>query len=143
MAPRRIGKAEIMKVYDQAKRLKESAKRTREQAGETIERVVASVEVGSAAFVLGIIQGRWGPLENWPISLDLSLALGLNLAGFMGFGGARWAPHLNNFGNGALASWTSTTGRGIGLTMKAKTMTPGISGAHAGAALSDKDLDEM
>jgi hypothetical protein len=103
--------------------------RLNEKAGETIEGVVKTLEIQGAAFVFGAIQGAWyEPDPSKPddkpglhvlgMPVEGVVGVGLMIGGFVGLGGDKWAGHLINFGNGALAAYTSNLGRGFGYKFK-------------------------
>lgn len=95
--------------------LKASAKRVREEAQETVMTVVRSVEVGGTAFGLGIVNGRFQRPELLGVPADLLVAIGAHGLGFAM--DKNVAPHCHNIGDGALCSYLSTMGIGIGTKM--------------------------
>jgi len=116
------------------------------KADKTISTVVHTAEVSSAAFVAGVVQGRTGGVEVLGVPMDLGLAAGLHVLGFAGVGG-KMSSHLHGFGDGFLAAFLATTGRGVGQAMKAKEVASKLPaatsghhlGAGQGASLSDMD----
>lgn len=103
--------------------------RMNEKAGEAIEGVVMTLEVQSAAFLFGALQGAfYEPNPAKPndkpgvhllgIPVEAVAGLGLILGGFMGVGGSKWSEHMEHLGNGALAAWTSNLGRGWGFKFR-------------------------
>ena len=122
------------------------------KADETVERLVHTAEVSSAAFISGVVQGRTGGVEIVGVPLDMGLAAGLHVLAFAGVGG-KMSGHLHGFGDGFLAAFLATTGRGIGVAMAAKSGTtpaatkgnlPGGNGfslPSQGTALSDLDME--
>ncbi len=91
--------------------------------------MVHTAEVSSAAFVAGVVQGRTGGVEVLGVPMDLGLAAGLHVLAFAGIGG-KMASHLHGFGDGFLAAFLATTGRGVGQAMKAKAATPAAAAGH-------------
>lgn len=89
------------------------------QTSKQIETAVHTAEVSSAAFVAGVVQGRYGGIEVMGIPMDLGLAALLHVGGFMGVGG-KMSSHLHGFADGFLASFLTTTGRGVGQSWKAR-----------------------
>ena len=87
----------------------------RERAEETTLRLVGTAETAGAAFAAGVIQGKTGGVELFGVPLELGLGLGLNAFAFLG-GGGKAADHLHNVGNGFLAAYACTMGRGVGAT---------------------------
>lgn len=116
------------------------------KADKTVGIVVHTAEVSSAAFVAGVVQGRTGGVEVLGVPMDLGLAAGLHVLGFAGVGG-KMSGHLHGFGDGFLAAFLATTGRGVGQAMKVKQGTPALAtpatsgalGSGQGASLSDMD----
>ncbi len=103
------------KAMSARKRLQNVSKKT----DKVVEQVVHTAEVGSAAFVAGVVQGRTGGIEVLGVPLDLGLAASLHGLAFLGIGG-KASGHLHGFGDGFLAAFLTTTGRGVGVTMKEK-----------------------
>jgi hypothetical protein len=128
-----------------ALRAQNRMKNISKKADQTVETVVHTAEVSSAAFVAGVVQGRTGGVEVLGVPMDLGLAAGLHVLAFAGVGG-KMSNHLHGFGDGFLAAFLATTGRGVGQAMKAKqgtkaiaTATSGALGSGSGASLSDMD----
>lgn len=116
IAGRSISKADIMKMQKRITSLQSRAKNALAQAEGVMEGVVTSMEVGGAAFGLGVFQGRYPAADLWGIPPDLTAALlmhGIALAG----AGGEMKKHFQAFGDGALASYLTTIGRGIGRGM--------------------------
>ena len=126
-----------------------------ERAGETIEGVVSTFEVQGAAFLFGALQGAFyepNPdkpndkpgLNPFGIPVEAIAGLGMVLGGLMGVGGEKYAGHLTNLGNGALAAWTSNLGRGWGFKFsseRAKAKAAG--GATKGEDSSDGEPSSL
>lgn len=110
------------------KRLQSASKK----ADKVVEQVVHTAEVGSAAFIAGVVQGRTGGVEILGVPLDLGLAAGLHGLAFLGIGG-KMSSHLHGFGDGFLAAFLATTGRGVGVTMKEKLPAAATKGLPSGA----------
>ena len=89
--------------------------RVREEAQETVMTVVRSVEVGGTAFSLGIVNGRWGRPELVGVLVDLGASIALHGLGFLLDKDV--AGHLHNMGDGAMASYLTALGTGIGAKM--------------------------
>lgn len=129
-----------------ALRAQNRMKNISKKADQTVGTMVHTAEVSSAAFVAGVVQGRTGGVEVLGVPMDLGLAAGLHVLGFAGVGG-KMSNHLHGFGDGFLAAFLATTGRGVGQAMKAKQAggalatpaTSGALGAGQGASLSDMD----
>jgi len=124
-------------------RMKNISKR----ADKTVETMVHTAEVSSAAFVAGVVQGRTGGVEILGVPMDLGLAAGLHVLAFAGVGG-KMSDHLHGFGDGFLAAFLATTGRGVGQAMKSKGLGGGLFNPAAtkgelgeGTSLSDMDRE--
>jgi hypothetical protein len=95
-------------------------KRVKAQAQENVESIVGTAEMGTAAFGMGIIDGRFGGVEVLGMPLSLLSAAGSHLVGFLGV-----APsHMHAFGNGFLANYLTTLGNGVGARMLAEANKP-------------------
>lgn len=98
-------------------------KRVKEEAAETVMTVVRSTEVSGMAFALGVINGRWSRPEVLGVPVDLGLGLAGHTVGFL-MGTSDGGTHLHNLADGALASYLSTLGVGIGSKMLQESSTP-------------------
>jgi hypothetical protein len=80
------------------------------------EHLVRTAEVNAAAFLGGLAQGKAGPDGGHflHIPLEAWLGAGLEALGYFGVGGEQLAEHAINFGDGFLASWTSSVGFQVG-----------------------------
>lgn len=110
--------------------------------------VIQTAEVGAAAFLCGVVQGKWPNKSLMGLPLDLTAGLALHIMGFAGVGG-KYASHMHSFGDGALASYLVTVGKGVGATLtlpdpfttsKGDSSFAGLSG---GASLADEELARM
>lgn len=115
----KVSKADLSKGYQRAESLKNRLANVRKRTEKIAERAVHSTEVATAAFAAGVIQGKTGGIEIVGVPLELGLGLGLNLAGYMGLGG-KASNHLQGFGDGFLAAYLTTLGRGVGMKWKEK-----------------------
>ena len=140
----RIGRAQMGRWKSAAMRAQARIRRSEARSRATIQTVVHTTEVSSAAFVAGVVQGRFGGIEVLGVPLDLGLAAVMHVAGFAGIGG-RYSSHLHGFGDGFLAAFLTTTGRGVGQQLLARRgassqgALPGGGGALPGAFLSEDD----
>lgn len=123
-----ITRSDIGGWKQKALRLRGKMASNREAATRTIETVVHTTEVSSAAFVAGVVQGRYGGVELLGVPLDLGLAVALHVGAFIGLAG-KASPHLHGFGDGFLAAFLTTSGRGVGQNWAKK-----IAAKKAGAA---------
>lgn len=137
----KVGRRELGGWKEKALRAKARLKSAGRKADETVITLVHTAEVSSAAFVSGVVQGRTGGIEVLGVPLDLGLAASLHVLAFAGVGG-KMADHLHGFGDGFLAAFLATTGRGVGQAMAARAAAPaaaGHLGAGAGAHLTEAD----
>jgi len=109
-----------MSPSEQIERLKSAVSSARSKADEAVSQVVATAEIGTTAFALGVINGRFAGVEFLGVPLDLWAAGLFHGAGLMGL----QPEHLHNFGNGATASFAVTTGAGVGREMRMKALAP-------------------
>lgn len=119
MARFQISHNDLIRMKGEAERLKTRAKNALEKADSVVERVVRTVEVGASAFGFGVVQGKYGGVEVVGIPLELAAGAGLHLLAFAGIGG-HMSDHLHHFGDGALACYAATTGRGVGVEWRKK-----------------------
>lgn len=124
----------------------------REKAEETTKKVVRTAEVGGAAFGMGLVQGRTGGVEVFGVPMELGLGLGLNIFALLG-GAGEYSEHLNNVGDGCLAAYATTLGRGVGTTMRNKALGGAVAAPAAnlpsgqaktsGVRLSPEEVAEL
>lgn len=93
--------------------MKNQVKRVKEKADKTVQQVVRTGELGGTAFAFGIVNGRWQSPELLGVPVDLGTALLAHGAAFMGIA----EEHLHNIGDGALASYLTALGQGVGVKM--------------------------
>ena len=141
----KISKRDLGGWKGKALRAQNRMKNISKKADRVVETMVHTAEVSSAAFVAGVVQGRTGGIEVIGVPLDLGLAAGLHVLAFAGIGG-KMSSHLHGFGDGFLAAFLATTGRGVGQAMKAKESgaLPAATSGHAlnaGASLSQMDRE--
>lgn len=115
----KVSRREMGSWKEKAMRARARLKSASKKADRVVEQMVHTAEVGSAAFIAGVVQGRTGGVEVVGVPLDLGLAAGLHVLAFMGVGG-RMSSHLHGFGDGFLAAFLATTGRGVGQSMLEK-----------------------
>lgn len=116
--PHSISKAELNRAHDRLMSLKNRVAGLRKTAEATTEKIVRTAEVGGTAFLAGVLQGRGG-VEVLGVPLELGAGVGLNLLGYFNAAG-KMSDHLNNVGDGALAAYFVTLGRGVGEEMEEK-----------------------
>jgi hypothetical protein len=124
------------------------------QADGIIDKSVRAAEVSLSAFTFGLIQGRFKAQGGLTIGLPVDLLAGITMHSLSLFGFARpYAQHLHAVGDGALASFFTTTGyrvgerwgRGSGFF---KSLSSGVFGdvgkePAGGATLADQELANL
>lgn len=101
-------------MEQKAKSAKAMVQRVKLEAEHTVMAVVGGIETFGTAFSMGVINGRWGNPEILGIPVDLGAGLVLHGIGFLVDEGG---DHLHNLGNGALCSYFSALGVGVGRKM--------------------------
>ena len=141
-----MSKTDLRRAATRAEALRKRLSGMRVKGERVTAKVVHTAEVSAAAFTAGVIQGRTGGIEIMGAPLELILGAGLNLGGFFGLGG-KMSDHLHGFGDGFLAAYLTTVGRGVGVKMAAAAPTtqasvPGArsSGSLGAGALSDSEM---
>lgn len=114
-----ITKAHAQQAMHKYEALKNRLTSVKKKAEETTQRVVRSTTIGASAFAMGLVQGRTGGIEVVGVPLELGLGVGLNILSIMG-GAGQYSEHLGNAGDGCLAAYATTLGRGVGTTMREK-----------------------
>src|SRR5574343_891916 len=135
--PLKISHGDLVRLKDQTTKLQARLKTVSAKSKGTVEALVRTAEVGSAAFALGAMQGRFGSVSVVGVPAELGAAIGLHALGAFGVGGEA-AKHLHSFGDGALASYLSTLGRGVGLSWQGSTGVKGELGG--GDKLSPEEI---
>ena len=114
-----LSREQLQGVKAYAERAAARVRSMREKTEEVVGEVVATTEVAGAAFGLGWVRGRYGEVAVMGVPLDITLAAVLHGAAFAGAGG-KYAEHMHNVGNGAIAVYTATLGAKIGAEMRQK-----------------------
>jgi hypothetical protein len=142
--PVRISALDLARYRGAAEKMRGRLQSVRKQAEGVIETGVRSVVVGGTAFGLGLANGRYGGVKVAGVPVDLGLAIVSHMAGFAGLGGTQ-NKHLHSVGDGALAAYLATTGRGVGIKMAAnsegaKAVKDRVAGELAAAGLGGQRL---
>lgn len=141
--PLKVSKSQIMRAKDRAFSLARRASAYRQKADQAVETLVGTAEVGASSFALGLIQGRYGGVEIVGVPLDLTAAIAFHGLAFVGVGG-KLSGHLHSFGDGALATYLATLGRGAGVEMRRKALGAGASiQGEEGRRFTDKELIDL
>lgn len=118
-------------------------------------RLVRSGEVVLSSFTFGVLQGKYkekGGLVLWGLPVDLLAGAAFHLVGLIPFA-RQYSHHLANLGDGALASFFTTTGYRVGERWtKGGSFSSGISGIFGdtakapvtgGASIADSELASL
>lgn len=106
---------QLESLQRQASNATARVKRIKAEAQELVNTATQTVEVGVAAFGMGLVNGRYSSPEVVGIPMDLAASGVLHVVGFLVDDGG--SKHLHNMGDGALASYLSALGAGIGRKM--------------------------
>ncbi len=136
----KIGGKEIMKLRDHYAGLSRRMEGVKKKGESVVGELVCAAEVSASAFAFGAIQGRYGAVEVLGVPADLGAAVLLHLAGFVGVAG-KASEHLHAFGDGALASFFFTMGRGTGVNWKSKALGGGKT--EVKGEVTDHDFDQL
>src|SRR3990167_5983244 len=141
----KLSQAEVMDVHAKAISAISRAKSALAKADEAVDTTVTAVVTAGAAFACGVVQGRYGGVEIIGVPSDLGAGVALHALGFMGIGG-KSAEYMHAAGNGALACYAATLGRGVGVDWKSKALSGGgaqLSAAASRQTISDAELARM
>lgn len=108
-----ISKQEGRQAVRRLESIKARLANIRKSAERSTEKMLRTAETGGAAFTMGVVQGKTGGVEVMGVPIDLGLGLTLNVLGYFGAAG-KMSDHLNNVGDGCLAAYLTTVGRGVG-----------------------------
>lgn len=134
-----IGREHVEFLAKRGQALHRRLEGLKERLTGATRKAVRTLEVAAAAGAGGLIQGKAGEEGShiFHVPTDLGLGLGLNLLGYFNAAGDH-SEHLNNLGDGFLASFTSSVGFGWGNTWRTTgkfqlTSKPAPAGLPAGA----------
>jgi hypothetical protein len=113
----KLSQSDLRKAAERAQSLSTRLAGIKRRTERVTERAVHSTEIAAAAFAAGVIQGKTGGIEIVGVPLELGLGLALNLGGYLGLAGNKMSEHLHGFGDGFLAAYLTTLGRGVGQKM--------------------------
>jgi hypothetical protein len=114
-----ITRRDIEHAHALGKRALAQTDKMKEQGESIVGHISQSVEIGVGALGFGVLAGRYGAVNLGPVPLDLASGLAMHLLGFAGVAG-KYADHLHNFGDGALASYWVKLGAGFGTAWRMK-----------------------
>lgn len=140
--------------FDRAKRLAQSAmsraRAMKEKAEGAVEQVTGAALVGGTAFLFSYAMHRFRGDDDAPgieilgVPLDLGASLALHALALFGVGG-KYSEQMKQIANGALASYTTTLGAGLGTRAwsserSARTL-PGETTPAASSGMGDRFRD--
>lgn len=131
----KLSQADLRKAAERAQSLSTRLAGIKRKTERVTERAVHSTEIAAAAFAAGVIQGKTGGIEIVGVPLELGLGLALNLGGYLGLAGNKMSEHLHGFGDGFLAAYLTTLGRGVGQKMAGTAASGGGTGRLENASV--------
>jgi hypothetical protein len=134
-----ISKAEGRQAVKRLESFKARLANIRKSAERSTEKMLRTAETGGAAFTMGVIQGKTGGVEIVGVPIDLGLGLTLNVLGYFGAAG-KMSDHLNNVGDGCLAAYLTTVGRGVGQNWGQK---GSLSEKSSGVSLTPEEIAQV
>lgn len=138
-----ITKADGKRAMERLASVQNRIAKVKREAEERVEQVVRTFEVAGTAFGVGVLQGRTGGVEVVGIPLELGAGLALEVLGHLDFAG-KMSHHLINVGDGALAAYATTLGRGVGQEWGQKSGKPSKTKASgslgSGGSLSAQEI---
>lgn len=141
-----LTQSDIIRFKHQAEAMKNRAKAALEKADVAVDNLIRTSEVAISAFGFGVLQGKFkkqGGVTLLGVPVDLLSGIGFHVLGLAGVGG-RNAHHLHAFGDGALASYFTTLGRGVGASWGGVAGTiEGDRAVTGGGSLADEELSRM
>lgn len=117
-----ISGSQFAKMRKRAEGALTRLKGMKEKAADAAGRVVQTMTIGGVSFGFGVVHGRFVDeqgnrgIEFVGIPLELFVGGVSHLLGFVG--GMKYADHLHNLGNGAIASYATMAGVGVGERMR-------------------------
>ena len=132
-----ITREHIAHLYNRGQQASRRLDALRDRLTGVTRKAVGTLETAAAAGVGGLIQGRAGAEGSHILHVptDLGLGLVLNVLGYFNAAGD-YSEHLNNVGDGFLASFTSSVGFGWGAAWRETgKFSFGKPGAGGGGAL--------
>ena len=119
-----ITKAHAKTAINKYEGLKRRIAGMREDARKTTKHLVRTAEIGGTAFLVGLTQGRTDGIEVLGAPVELVAGGALTLIALVE-SGEDYASHLGAVGDGAIAAYLTTLGRGVGVTMRQKALAAG------------------
>lgn len=137
-----LSQAEVMDLRSKAMSAISRARTALQKADVVVEKVTHAMVTAGTAFAFGIAQGRYAGIQIVGVPADLGAGVVLHALGFVGIGG-KGAEYMHAAGNGALASYLTGLGRGIGQEWRAKAGGGTLPAAASGQTISDAELARL
>lgn len=137
-----ITKQDAKRALDRLDGLKKRLASVQEQSEAIVSSIVGAAEVTGTALGFGVLQGKTGGVSMLGVPVELIVGgagLGFAILGGAGKLSEPSSPsrHVFNIATGALAAYTTTLGRGIGIAWRDKSVrTSGELPSGAGVPLS-------
>lgn len=122
----RISRRDVEDAYRYADRALQSA-RDLDKMSPNKQKLVRTGETLGAAAIVGVLSGRFGPLNipGTQVPADLLVGIAGHLIGFFGLAG-KWDDHVHNLADGVLMAYVTKFSVGVGTQMRAKAGLPAI-----------------
>ncbi len=93
--------------------------------GRVVGQLTQTAEVALGAVGVGVLSGRYGPLnvQGVPVPIDLALGVAGHILGFTGLAGGL-SNHIHNVSDGVLAAYLTKFGVGYGKALAEKAGVP-------------------
>lgn len=111
------------------------AAKYKERGAAFTRKAVGTVEIGVGAWAGGVLEGRTQGMTVLHVPAPMLAGLLLVGAGYADLAGKEWSPHLENFGNGFVASCAASLGHRFGENWFAGGLSNALHGGAKTAAL--------
>ncbi|MFA6159386.1 MAG: hypothetical protein WC763_07210 [Candidatus Paceibacterota bacterium] len=131
-----LSKSDVHALVKKAETLQNRIAKVKDKADNMVEQGVRTAITTGTAFGFGVLQTRVGGVELFGVPAELLAGFGAHAAAFLGIGG-KATSMLHDVGNGALAAWAVTMGRGVGSSMGSP------KSAVKGEAMTDDEMERL
>lgn len=92
-----------------------------------MSQIVKTGEIGGAAFLTGLLSGRFGPVAigGSPVPVDLGVSALLH-GGNILLNTGKLSPHISNVADGVFGAWSAKAGVGVGTKWRMKKGLPPV-----------------
>lgn len=135
-----ITKKEAAQAVSKYDALRKKFAEVKTAGAKSAKHLVRTGEIAGSAFACGVIQGRTGGIEILGLPFELWAGIACTAVSVTGLAGTA-SEHVGAVGDGALAAYLTTLGRGVGTTMRSKQLggeAPAI--AAKGLSLSPEEV---